>query len=108
MYCRASATLAIRSSWRMTVMDESGAARRTAYALMRILHYRQRLPAAPMRSVRGAELVARSSGYNPLQSRLSVIYDGEDAMSTIESVLQEHRVFPPPADFVKQANVSGM
>ncbi|HEV8259564.1 MAG TPA: acetate--CoA ligase [Burkholderiales bacterium] len=29
-------------------------------------------------------------------------------MSTIESVLQEHRVFPPPADFVKQANVSGM
>ncbi|HEV8647484.1 MAG TPA: acetate--CoA ligase [Burkholderiales bacterium] len=29
-------------------------------------------------------------------------------MSTIESVLQEHRVFPPPADFVRQANVSGM
>jgi acetyl-CoA synthetase len=29
-------------------------------------------------------------------------------MSTIESVLQEHRVFPPPADFVGQANVSGM
>ena len=29
-------------------------------------------------------------------------------MSTIESVLQEHRVFPPPAGFVKQANVSGM
>ncbi len=29
-------------------------------------------------------------------------------MSTIESILQEHRVFPPPADFVKQANVSGM
>ena len=29
-------------------------------------------------------------------------------MSTIESVLQEHRVFPPPADFIKQANVSGM
>jgi acetyl-CoA synthetase len=29
-------------------------------------------------------------------------------MSTIESILHEHRVFPPPADFVKQANVSGM
>ena len=29
-------------------------------------------------------------------------------MSTIESVLQERRVFPPPTDFVKQANVSGM
>ncbi|MGQ0579399.1 MAG: acetate--CoA ligase [Betaproteobacteria bacterium] len=29
-------------------------------------------------------------------------------MSTIESILQEHRVFPPPADFVKQANVSGI
>ncbi|MGH8688047.1 MAG: acetate--CoA ligase [Burkholderiales bacterium] len=28
--------------------------------------------------------------------------------STIESVLQETRVFPPSADFVKQANVSGM
>ena len=29
-------------------------------------------------------------------------------MSTIESVLQETRVFPPPAALVKQANVSGM
>ena len=29
-------------------------------------------------------------------------------MSDIESVLQEHRVFPPPADFAKQANISGM
>ncbi|HZZ92686.1 MAG TPA: acetate--CoA ligase [Usitatibacter sp.] len=29
-------------------------------------------------------------------------------MSTIESVLQENRVFNPPADLVKQANVSGM
>jgi len=28
--------------------------------------------------------------------------------STIESVLQETRVFPPSADFVRQANVSGM
>jgi acetyl-CoA synthetase len=28
--------------------------------------------------------------------------------STIESVLQETRVFPPSADFIKQANVSGM
>src|SRR4026208_45459 len=28
--------------------------------------------------------------------------------STIESVLQEKRVFPPAADFVKQANISGM
>jgi len=29
-------------------------------------------------------------------------------MSTIESILHETRVFPPAADFVKQANVSGM
>src|SRR5512147_1343676 len=29
-------------------------------------------------------------------------------MGNIESVLQEHRVFPPSAEFVKQANVSGM
>src|SRR5258707_4966257 len=29
-------------------------------------------------------------------------------MSTIESVLQETRVFPPPADLVKAANISGM
>ena len=29
-------------------------------------------------------------------------------MSTIESVLNETRVFPPSSDFVKQANVSGM
>jgi acetyl-CoA synthetase len=29
-------------------------------------------------------------------------------MSTIESVLQETRVFPPPPELVKQANVSGM
>ena len=28
--------------------------------------------------------------------------------STIESVLQETRVFPPSAQFVKQANISGM
>src|SRR3990172_432993 len=28
--------------------------------------------------------------------------------ATIESVLLESRLFPPPADFVKQANVSGM
>ena len=28
--------------------------------------------------------------------------------STIESVLQEDRVFPPSPEFVKQANVSGM
>ncbi len=28
--------------------------------------------------------------------------------STIESVLQETRVFPPSADFVRQANISGM
>jgi acetyl-CoA synthetase len=28
--------------------------------------------------------------------------------STIESVLQEDRVFPPPPEFVKQANVSGL
>ena len=28
-------------------------------------------------------------------------------MSNIESVFAEHRVFPPSADFVKQANVSG-
>ena len=27
--------------------------------------------------------------------------------ATIESILQESRLFPPPADFVKQANVSG-
>jgi len=30
------------------------------------------------------------------------------ATSTIESVLQEKRVFPPAAGFVKQANISGM
>jgi len=29
-------------------------------------------------------------------------------MSTIESVLQESRTFPPPEAFVKQANISGM
>jgi acetyl-CoA synthetase len=29
-------------------------------------------------------------------------------MGNIESTLQEHRVFPPSAEFVKQANVSGM
>ncbi|HTS53133.1 MAG TPA: acetate--CoA ligase [Burkholderiales bacterium] len=29
-------------------------------------------------------------------------------MSTIESVLNENRVFPPSSEFVKQANVSGM
>ncbi len=29
-------------------------------------------------------------------------------MGNIESILQEHRVFPPRAEFVKQANVSGM
>jgi len=29
-------------------------------------------------------------------------------MSTIESVLQERRVFPPPAGFAKQANIPGM
>ena len=29
-------------------------------------------------------------------------------MSNIETVLQEKRVFPPPADFVKQANIAGM
>jgi acetyl-CoA synthetase len=29
-------------------------------------------------------------------------------MSNIESILQENRVFPPSAEFVKQANVSGM
>ena len=29
-------------------------------------------------------------------------------MSTIESVLQESRAFPPPESFVKQANISGM
>ncbi len=29
-------------------------------------------------------------------------------MSTIESVLQENRVFPPSPELVKQANVSGM
>ena len=29
-------------------------------------------------------------------------------MSTIESVLNESRLFPPPAEFVKNANVSGM
>ncbi len=28
--------------------------------------------------------------------------------SNIESVLQETRVFPPSAEFVKQANISGM
>src|ERR671919_186892 len=32
----------------------------------------------------------------------------EDFMSTIESVLQENRVFPPPPELVKQANISGM
>src|SRR6202165_3554211 len=34
--------------------------------------------------------------------------EGGGDMSTIESVLQETRVFPPPAELVKQANVSGM
>src|SRR5919199_1611183 len=29
-------------------------------------------------------------------------------MQTIESVLHENRVFPPRAEFVKQANISGM
>jgi acetyl-CoA synthetase len=29
-------------------------------------------------------------------------------MGNIESILQEHRIFPPSAEFVKQANVSGM
>src|SRR5262249_35783474 len=32
----------------------------------------------------------------------------EERMSSIETVLQEKRVFPPPADFVKQANIPGM
>ena len=32
----------------------------------------------------------------------------ERKSGTIESVLNETRVFPPPADFVKQANISGM
>ena len=30
------------------------------------------------------------------------------AMGNIESVMQENRVFPPSAEFVKQANISGM
>src|SRR6202165_5931100 len=29
-------------------------------------------------------------------------------MSSIESILQENRVFPPSAEFVRQANISGM
>ena len=29
-------------------------------------------------------------------------------MSNIETMLQEKRVFPPPADLVKQANIPGM
>ena len=29
-------------------------------------------------------------------------------MSSIESILHENRLFPPSAEFVKQANVSGM
>src|SRR5262245_2875328 len=29
-------------------------------------------------------------------------------MSTIESVLQEDRLFPPSGTFIKQANISGM
>ena len=29
-------------------------------------------------------------------------------MGNIESILQEHRIFPPSAEFVQQANVSGM
>jgi acetyl-CoA synthetase len=29
-------------------------------------------------------------------------------MGNIESILQEHRIFPPSAEFVKRANVSGM
>src|SRR5688572_4830808 len=29
-------------------------------------------------------------------------------MSTIESVLQEHRIFPPSSEGVRSANVSGM
>jgi acetyl-CoA synthetase len=35
-------------------------------------------------------------------------FRGENRMSTIESVLHENRVFAPSAEFVKQANISGM
>ena len=32
----------------------------------------------------------------------------EERMSTIESILQENRVFPPSPEFVRQANIAGM
>src|SRR5689334_10222399 len=38
----------------------------------------------------------------------ALIHGGASMASTIESVLQEKRVFPPSPQFVKQANVSGM
>src|SRR3954469_8240402 len=49
-------------------------------------------------------LMAHSS-FRAIKRRIS---RGEAAMSTIESVLQETRVFQPPAELQKTANIPGM
>src|SRR5690242_13720257 len=43
-----------------------------------------------------------------IQPRISGGYMAATSDKTIESVLNETRVFPPSAEFVKQANISGM
>ena len=44
----------------------------------------------------------------PCKFDLGFITGQEGIMANIESVLQEHRVFPPAKEFVQQATVSGM
>src|SRR4029079_18264301 len=50
----------------------------------------------------------RSANRGAARDGAHSIHVTEESMATIESVLQENRVFPPRPEFVKQANVSGM
>src|SRR5687767_14203241 len=52
--------------------------------------------------------LAHQSLYTSLIWCLYCAVTRRQEMSSIETVLQEKRVFPPPAEFVKQANIPGM
>src|SRR5690242_1966980 len=96
---------------RFTTM-QCGAARRrsnegVSMPAMRV--HRQR--GAPPLSLQGPGLMLPFPEHSRHDSRRDappIARLPEEFMSTIESVLHENRVFPPNAELVKQANISGM
>src|SRR6266496_765705 len=120
MYCSASATLSMKSCWRMVTMIvlQKGGGQPAEFSTGGCLDSAARRaaprsnddPCAVSTFVRCAgrgQLVRLTSHAASREGRRAPdrTPTGESSMSTIESVSTESRIFEPPREFVAQANV---